>query len=319
MEALPLAPGPKLAPFKGNPNKLEIDFIKYLGSGVHAHVWKVQIDGDVYALKMFKFGNHFTPASYFRVKLSKEDEVLYMHPFNCEARAYARLKEVNQDHIAIPCHGYVLLDQEQQTVLRMKDTGHDWAEDWCYDEVYAGQPIQALVKELIDFDPPDMNANINLRLLIPAIDSSKTARTLFNNMVTLHRCGVLHRDINASNVVKGRFLDFSTSWTKPHPCLETKQIESAKSPYDQLGISDADSLDDMIEIWNKFHPPKLRMWLRAAANHKYLKRLRSYAAKYEWEPEDLETKQRKRDSRRYYRSRKKQAKQIKTHDESKTY
>ncbi|KAK8115799.1 hypothetical protein PG984_012301 [Apiospora sp. TS-2023a] len=287
----------------------------------------------------FKFGNNFTPASFFHVKLSKEDEERYMHPFNCEARAYARLKEANKEHITVPCYGYIMLNQEQQAILRAKDTAHSWTDDWCYHKVHAGQPLKALVKEFIDFKNltrPDLDNNLNIQLLVPAIDSHKTARTLFNNMATLHRLGILQRDINASNVVKGRFLDFSCSWTKPHPCLDTKQIESAKSPYDQLGVSDADALDAMIDIWNEYQPHKLRMWLRAAANHKYLERLRSYANRYkdrdpylwewtqcyrgrpdlyDWEgSDDLDAKQRKRDSRRHYRSRKKQVRQIRAQD-----
>ncbi|KAK7975449.1 kinetochore Sim4 complex subunit FTA2-domain-containing protein [Apiospora arundinis] len=342
MESLPPIPGPKMAQFKGKGGALNIEFIQHLGSGVHAHVWKVRIDNDIYALKMFRFGNNFTPASFFHVKLSQEEEILYMHPFNCEARAYARIHEANQEHLAIPCYGYILLDQEQQQVLREKDTTCDWVKDWYYNEEYAGQPVQALVKEFIEYDNVgyrEKGTNANLRRITRAIDSPTTAKTLLDNMATLHRIGILHRDINNSNVAQGRFLDFSTSWTKPHPCLDSDQIESTDSPFHQLGITDAYDVDQMIGHWNQFHPPKLRVWLRAAKNQDFLKRLRSYKTKYKdvkkfmwewiqeypgrpdlykWEPEDLETKQRKRDSR-YYRRLKKQAKQIKTYDGSKTY
>ncbi|KAK7931248.1 hypothetical protein PG985_001960 [Apiospora marii] len=298
--------------------------------------------GKIYALKMFRFGNNFTPASFFHVKLSQEEEVLYMHPFNCEARAYARMQETNKEHLAIPCHGYILLDQKQQGVLREKDKTCDWAKDWYYRDKYAGQPIQALVKDYIDFDHVgyrETGPDANWRRITRAIDSPKTARTLLNNMSTLHRIGILHRDINSSNVTQGRFLDFSTAWTKPHPCLDTDQIESARDPSDQLGITDACEVDQMIELWNKNHPPKLRLWFRAAQNHEYVERLRSYSKRvknrnldlwewirsyrgrpdlYDWEgPEDPGAKQRKRDARRHTRSRKKQARQIKKQDPSK--
>lgn len=153
-----------------------------------------------------------------------------------------------------------------------------------------------------------------LRRITRAIDSLKTARILLNNMSTLHRIGILHRDINSYNVTQGRFLHFSTAWTKPHPCLDTDQIESARDLFDQLGITDALNVDQVIELWNKIHPPRLQMWLRAAQNHEYLERLRSYGKRvknrdmklwewirsyrgrpdlYHWkEPEDLDTKQR---------------------------
>ncbi|KAK8068905.1 hypothetical protein PG994_005521 [Apiospora phragmitis] len=228
-----------------------------------------------------------------------------------------------------------MLDQERQRDLRAKDTGHDWVDDWCYHKGHAGQPVKALVKEFIDFEKfarLDLVNNINLWLLVPAIDSLKTARTLFKHVVTLHRLGILHRDINASNIVKGRFLDFSCSWTKPHPCLDMNQIESARSPYNQLGVSDADGVDAMIDIWNKFHPPKCRIWLRAAANHQYLTRLRSHKTGdedrdlylpewtrsyrgrpdlYKWEPEELDAKKPKSKFKRHYRNREKHPRQIK--------
>lgn len=54
MDYLPPVPGPKLAKFRGKDGPLNIDFIQYLGSGVHAHVWKVCMDGNIYALKMVR-------------------------------------------------------------------------------------------------------------------------------------------------------------------------------------------------------------------------------------------------------------------------
>ncbi|KAK8084357.1 kinetochore sim4 complex subunit FTA2 domain-containing protein [Apiospora hydei] len=343
MGSLPPAPGPKLAEFKGKRTgeTLHIDFIQYLGSGVHAHVWKVRIDGEIYALKMFRFVNNFTPASFFHVKLNQEEEVLHMHPFNCEARAYARLKEVNQEHVAVPCHGYILLDQEQQRILREKDTTCDWVKDWYYCGSYAGQPIQALVKDFIEFDNVGYYENgpgDNLRRITRAIDSSRTARTLLDNMAILHRVGILHKDINNSNVAQGRFLDFSTSWIKPHPCLDTRQIESARDPYNQLGITDAYAVDQIIKHWNMLQPPKLRLWFRAAQDRDYIKRLRSYGKRdkgqkdvmseyirkypgrpdlYKWDPENPNAGQRNAPSRRHDRSRNKQARKIKRQDRSK--
>ena len=52
MSTYPKVPGPKLKKFKESSDSLDINFIKHLGKGVHGHVWKVRIDGVVYALKL---------------------------------------------------------------------------------------------------------------------------------------------------------------------------------------------------------------------------------------------------------------------------
>lgn len=52
-QPLPQVPGPKLAPFTHNAHA-EIKFIEELGSpdDLDSHVWKAEINGAVYALKM---------------------------------------------------------------------------------------------------------------------------------------------------------------------------------------------------------------------------------------------------------------------------
>lgn len=52
MTALPDLPGPKLRPFHSTETKPKIDFIEHIATGADATIWKVSIDGDVYALKI---------------------------------------------------------------------------------------------------------------------------------------------------------------------------------------------------------------------------------------------------------------------------
>ena len=49
---LPLCDGPKLNPFNFQGGAQAIEFLEYLGEGLHAHVFKVQILGQIYALKL---------------------------------------------------------------------------------------------------------------------------------------------------------------------------------------------------------------------------------------------------------------------------
>lgn len=53
LKPLPNCDGPKLNPFDfGGPQ--DIEFLDYLGSGLHSHVFKVQIRGHTYALKLVR-------------------------------------------------------------------------------------------------------------------------------------------------------------------------------------------------------------------------------------------------------------------------
>ncbi len=52
-QALPHFKGPKLEPFRfKDPAKPDITILEYIGRGLHSSVFKAQIDGQVYALKM---------------------------------------------------------------------------------------------------------------------------------------------------------------------------------------------------------------------------------------------------------------------------
>ncbi|KAM0807119.1 hypothetical protein AB5N19_07458 [Seiridium cardinale] len=135
MAGLPNVPGPKLEPFVSGDSPLNIDFIRLLGSGEHGHVWEAVINGHAYALKMFRFDDRFTPSDYWNIQLTDDDQLLYMHPFNCESRAYARLKELDKESIAVRCYGYLMLGEECQTALRQKDQ-LDWEEDWGHCDAF---------------------------------------------------------------------------------------------------------------------------------------------------------------------------------------
>ena len=61
MDELSYLPGPQLKKFDTKGKELDIEFIQHLGSGAHAHVWKVYINGDLYALKLVP---HCSSCSY---------------------------------------------------------------------------------------------------------------------------------------------------------------------------------------------------------------------------------------------------------------
>lgn len=45
-------PEPTLHQFDTGGAPLEVEFIKKLGEGIHSHVWKARVNGNIYALKL---------------------------------------------------------------------------------------------------------------------------------------------------------------------------------------------------------------------------------------------------------------------------
>lgn len=93
----------------------------------------------------------------WNIDLKEDDQFKYMHPFNCESRAYARLHETDKEHLAVPCYGYLVLNEEHQAELRRKDIAHDWEYDWGFYGRFTKRPLRALVKEFLEI--PDVAPN----------------------------------------------------------------------------------------------------------------------------------------------------------------
>lgn len=237
-------------------------------------------------LVQFRFDDRWMTMGFaYDIDMPMDEQWKWMYAFNAECRAYARLKEVNKEFVAIPCYGYLLLGEEQQAAFRKKDS-LDWEEDWgCYGK-HKGQPLRALVKQFIEYEhvsERDFNPGHNYRRTRMAFDSAATARKLIRNMKILHRAGILNSDINCMNVVQGRFLEFSSALTTPHPCLSTEHIEAHEHPYQLVGQWDASQVDDLIETWNQTNPMKKHIWDRAGPNWEYQEdKLRSHQHPEDW-------------------------------------
>ncbi|KAK8045118.1 kinetochore sim4 complex subunit FTA2 domain-containing protein [Apiospora rasikravindrae] len=165
MAALPRVNGPKLTPFGGSAVEgCDIEFIKQLGEGFSGYVWKVRIDGGVYALKMFKCPG-YDPDHYERLldflkqRRERKEDFGYTETdineeksqFSRECRAYGRLKECDREDLSIKCHGYIQLDDTHEKELAEKCV-YDWNR---VDE--PKEPIMAIVKEYIEI--PDKAPN----------------------------------------------------------------------------------------------------------------------------------------------------------------
>ncbi|CAJ2509462.1 Uu.00g144880.m01.CDS01 [Anthostomella pinea] len=229
MKCLPDVPGPKLAPFNAKGKQPHIDFIECIGNGLHSLVWKVRIDGKLYALNIFNFYRQNPPNHVIEeTLLSDAEEYSYFQAIPNECRVYGRLKEFGQEHLAVRSYGYILLHKSQENFLE-----HHYNKDGPpsrFDIIFEtghrpkgihGKCIPAIVKELVDISQEVDPGQYMVPAHIPK---------LYKNLKTLHHLGIYVRDLEHwGNVFGDRYLDFSQAWTAPHPALTKQCIENA--PY----------------------------------------------------------------------------------------
>ncbi|TPX11788.1 uncharacterized protein E0L32_007525 [Thyridium curvatum] len=260
LEPLPRVDGPKLGPFdfKG-PQRIE--FLEYLGSGQHSHVFKVQILGTVYALKLFRFTYIYDwigPGPR-HTELDDIEAVSafyqYSEPFSAECRAFGRLQESGHEELAIECFGYLLLDEEHERTLmsRFSDLDLEFSGTWSEPGIeersrYPGEsgkdpPIRGIVKEF-------GQENTVLRV--------KDAKKALRDIIQLQQLGIVNIDPEQRQIINGKFADFSIAITTPHYMMNpemniflTPEWRSAVE-YEAFGHSLRDYLefDNMIVGWN---------------------------------------------------------------------
>ncbi|KAK2790671.1 hypothetical protein FQN52_005427 [Onygenales sp. PD_12] len=89
-----------------------IDFLKLLGSGAEGVVYHVEIDGNEYAIKIFK-NWEFSTISGSDLGLTERQKA-YASPFAHESRAFARLDSLDENGTwAVRCHGWMQLSDKQ--------------------------------------------------------------------------------------------------------------------------------------------------------------------------------------------------------------
>ncbi|SPQ27553.1 febd0a39-ca67-42db-b811-ab1929376945 [Thermothielavioides terrestris] len=219
---LPRVPGPKLAPFTPSA-QADIEFLEFLGheNDVDSLVWKVKINGGLFALKVFffrrwEFLRDNQGADLTTPLANPQLYVDYFDPFNCECRAYGRLKEAKREDLAVKAHGYLLLTPQQEIELERRVTaidpdplpdanaseltGHNF---WTRHEQHRGLPVRAIVK---DFVPGDRLTSAQVRAMWPDLQE-------------LHSLGILVGDTHGGNYLGGKLVDFSRSLTMYHPGL----------------------------------------------------------------------------------------------------
>ncbi|KAI0154511.1 kinetochore Sim4 complex subunit FTA2-domain-containing protein [Xylariaceae sp. FL1272] len=292
MAALPDLPGPKLEPFSTENHRLRIVWIEKFGVGGDATVWKVRIENKIYALKIVstntkhqrhvltpistQFGfTRFLPKNYGLPRMLIERGLTpelyhpYADTFTSECRAFGRLKETNNEHLAVKCFGYIILSKEQEDDLIAAGGGDDEPLERFHTKL-KDEPLRAILKEYIELEdrPLDLRPH-RIPRMIRALDA-------------VHKLGIIILDIRESNYLNGVMMDFSRSETVPHPKLDVDFQEWSYSQSWLYSISargDEESFDQMIDQYNervdKGEVSGPRIWSRMRRHEEMRKKLRS--------------------------------------------
>ncbi|CAK7216964.1 hypothetical protein SCUCBS95973_002991 [Sporothrix curviconia] len=255
--------GPKLAAFdfQGPQN---IEFLEYLGEGLHAHVVRVRIKGQEYALKLFRFLSNvdwYGPGDLGMNNSVDRITALahYSEPFYAECRAFGRLHETGHTDLALPCYGYILLDEEHEKklhdkfVLRFNGSDEQPGDDEDdfrarYPGARSGRPppIRGILKALGSCIPLDDDEVPNL--------SVRDAKRLLRETVQMQQLGIIDLDLRREQLIDGKFCDLSTAVTVPHflttpelnPLLEERSCAAMEYETFLHSINDYWMYSDMI-------------------------------------------------------------------------
>ncbi|KFA51010.1 hypothetical protein S40293_11164, partial [Stachybotrys chartarum IBT 40293] len=229
-------PGPKLEPFvfKG---PREIEFLDELGVGGHSFLFKVRIDGVLYALKLVSnvdrsfgkfvmFEEFILRGSDTRTTMepnpSPEDmenmDALanYSDSFNCECRAFGRLKQAGGGSAWRPLFWLRTFGRYSWT-NRSRETGRPLRNVGRHGDGKVPFKISPGRKASPDSGYRQANwTRIQARLWANWKRSSKQLKNIYYLVRGLHRVGIFNLDVRLDQIVNNRFAGSSTAFTTPH-------------------------------------------------------------------------------------------------------
>lgn len=259
LSPLPDCEGPKLHPYKadGTPN---ISFLDLIGQGAHGFVFKVEIDGRIFALKVFKrlivYHDWLTANEELWDKVDLPLLTAQWRPFHAECRAYARLKEAQKEHLAARCYGYVQLTDAQKKELETRFAiDYWWGEDDDLENLdnwdpasqqlarqEEQRPLHGIIKEFIQHDSPF---------------GPQHAYRMLSDLRQLHRCGIVVWDVNEDAYANGKLVDFSKAVVAPHTLFDQCLYSNSETELDKQAkeavYTDLSSLGSRFEDWNDEH------------------------------------------------------------------
>ncbi|KAF4456277.1 hypothetical protein F53441_1571 [Fusarium austroafricanum] len=245
---LPDCDGPKLKCFLDDITTGDFKIVGFLGVGCHSQAWKAEIDGKVYAIKIFSDLGSKEPnflMSAFDKAPESEDEPeplvasdqlsqstidslrLHATSFYNECRVFGRLKELGREHLAIKAYGYLEFDLDdarvQQNFLPFLEEERAFLirqgrKDFTTADMIRSRfqhydlkiPLMAIVKEWIP-----LHRDQSMPHVLTQKQMSSLPR-LLRNLHELHKSGIVVRDLKMQQYLDGQLADFSFAWTIPH-------------------------------------------------------------------------------------------------------
>ncbi|KAF5679777.1 hypothetical protein FHETE_668 [Fusarium heterosporum] len=315
MKPLPDYPGPKLECFTDDITKHNFKVLDYLGGGCHSQVYKFEIDGKIYAVKLFNYDGTQTPT--YRMWAFGEDPIdededdepmqagkdgfsqstidsllLDSTSFHCECRAYGRLKELNREHLAVKAYGYIRLDLTDKKVQQSfcdwdnsrwseSNPRHAWFEkdvlEKLVHEYDLSRPMFGIVKDLAPKPPSDLSPRELFQRYMDQMPQQ------LRNVHELHKSGIVLRDLKAVQYIDGQLVDFSHAWTIPH-IFDPEGGIRPRWVFESMAALDLKCFQDMINsCWysiSQFDPPLKMPKLVAWRDDEVLGRLRSRPQMY---------------------------------------
>ncbi|KAK0637139.1 kinetochore Sim4 complex subunit FTA2-domain-containing protein [Bombardia bombarda] len=229
-------------------------------------VFRVSIDDHIFALKIFRFYDHHDVISCDIVALNAvmpQVIINQLDPFYSECRAYGRLEETDNKHLAVQCYGYVFLDQATEAHLAER-----YYDRWHRTRATKGRPLRAIVKEYIDSNDREPF-------------TPKMFPQMRRDVVALNSLGIVVWDLRADNYCAGRIIDFSQARTVPHMELDFS-LKDVYSHWTQVQccLNDYFAFDEIIDDWNDDHPNRVYYGPRFFPNRRFGFRLRNKSRYY---------------------------------------
>ncbi|KAI5925861.1 kinetochore Sim4 complex subunit FTA2-domain-containing protein [Camillea tinctor] len=264
---LPQWLGPKLGPFDfQGPQKIE--FLEFLGEGLHAMVFKVRILGQVYALKVFRwmYDYYWLGSGDFINRENPEGlSAVYncSDPFNNECRAFGRLQEAGCEELAVRCFGYVLLDEEHERAMMTKFNYNKFSFNGTSDDAGFFDEEQRLVYPVKNGRPPPFRCIVkafgkHINVFKGDVLRQGAARQVFQSIIKLQKLGIIGSDTRIEQLIDDKLCDFSMAITLPHPStnpelnphLSPEMIHAMEKATFAHCVTDYLQFDTMIREWN---------------------------------------------------------------------